>query len=462
MRPITRRRWLTGSAALAATALLPQCANRPNPQDRPNPPGGSGPALRIVVVGAGIAGLGAARRLVDAGASVVVLEARDRIGGRIWTDRSLGSASDLGASWIHGIRGNPVAALATDLVTVPVDYESMARYDADGRPLTDAQDAAVDRGFDAVLEAVERDRDTRDGDTPLASSTGPARDAIARDATSRRLLDAEINTAIEHEYAASVESLSLLHYDDGEDESGGDVIFPGGYDAILPTLAAGLDLRLSHPVTRIEHGPGGCTVVTAAGTFACDRVLVTLPLGVLKAGVVQFAPALPDRKATAIDRLGFDVLDKLYLRFDRVFWDDDQLIGRADAITGRWAEFLNLHALTAAPVLVGFNAATYARALQARSDAEVVDDALAALRSVFGAAVRAPTGMARTRWGADEFARGSYSHLAVGSTLADRDALAAPVGERLFFAGEATSRNHAATTHGALTSGRAAAGAMLR
>ena len=453
MRPITRRRWLTGSAALAASTLLPRCAT---------PQGRSDSSLRIVVVGAGIAGLGAARRLVDAGASVVVVEARDRVGGRIWTDRSLGSPLDLGASWIHGTTGNPVAALAADLVTVPVDYESMARYDTDGKPLTDAQDAAVDRGFDAVLEAVERDRDTRDGDAPLASSTGPARDAIARDATSRRLLDAEINTAIEHEYAASVESLSVLHYGDGEDESGGDVIFPGGYDAILPTLAAGLDLRLSHPVTRIEHRPGGCTVVTTEETFACDRVLVTLPLGVLKAGVVQFAPALPDRKANAIARLGFDVLDKLYLRFDRVFWDDALLIGRADAITGRWAEFLNLHALTAAPVLVGFNAAAYARTMQARSDAEVVADAVATLRSVYGPGMPTPTGMLRTRWGADEFARGSYSHLAVGSTPGDRDALAASVGDRLYFAGEATSRSHAATTHGALTSGRAAADAMLR
>jgi monoamine oxidase len=457
MAGFTRRQIVGGAAWLGAARLLPGCAAK-------GPSRGEGQARQVVVIGAGLAGLAAARRLGDGGRTVVVLEGRDRVGGRVWTDRSLGIPLDMGASWIHGVQGNPVAELASGagLSTVRVDYESTSRRDVDGRELGDADDAAVEARFDALMAAVDGLREGRDADASLASAIGQVRGRVASGADQQRWLDHAVNSTIEHEYAASVENLSLLHWDAGRAETaGGDVIFPGGYDQLLVPLAAGLDVRLSHRVTRVEHGAAGCTVTTERGAFACEKVLVTLPLGVLKAGAVGFAPALPARKQQAIARLGSDVLDKLYLVFDRVFWGSAHIIGRADATRGRWAEFLNLHALLGQPALLGFNAAAYARSLEARPDAEVVADAMAALRQAYGAGIPAPKAFLRTRWGADPFALGSYSHLAVGASLDDRDALAAPVEGRLYFAGEATSRDHAATTHGALLSGRAAADALM-
>ena len=110
--------------------------------------------------------------------------------------------------------------------------------------------------------------------------------------------------------------------------------------------------------------------------------------------------------------------------------------------------------------MAAFNAGDYALALNSKTDAEVVADAMDALRQVYGPAIPSPTGHLRTRWAVDPFAQGSYSFVAVGASLEDRDALAAAVADRLFFAGEATHRDHAATVHGAYLSGLVAASAM--
>jgi len=187
-----------------------------------------------------------------------------------------------------------------------------------------------------------------------------------------------------------------------------------------------------------------------------------LRLGVLKAGTVAFTPPLPAAKQKAIQRLGMGVLNKLYLRFPRRFWDADaELINYIPAQHGRWAESLNMAYYTDAPVLLCFNAGIYGTATEALSDAEVVAAAMTSLRTIYGADIPAPTAHLRTRWAADPYARGSYSFAAVGSSPADRDALAAPVGGRLFFAGEATYRDYPSTVHGAYLSGRRAAANIL-
>ena len=485
---MTRRQWLQAGLALGAGRLIGACQKPAAAADRPvdsapkltagsgaktQPIGHVAPQplpsakpshAQVIVIGAGVAGLAAARELVDAGRSVLVLEARDRIGGRIWTDRSLGLPLDLGASWIHGVQGNPIAALAqrAKLTTVATDYESMTLFDRKGTRLDASARRAAGRQFDQLMAAVHAYREEVDGDVPLSQAIAAVRKQVAGGAEAQRMLDFSVHTRIEHEYAAPAQRLSLQHWDDGEDEKGGDCLFPGGYDQILPLLASGLDIRLSQFVAQVRHGPAGCTVTTQAGEFTAAQVLVTLPLGVLKAGKVQFDPPLPERKQLAISRLGSGLLDKLYLKFPQANWPSTTLLDRDDPQLGRWPETLNLQAVVGKPVLLCFNAGDYAQAMQAKDDAAVVADAVAALRSVLGPELGPPQGFLRTRWAADPFALGSYSYLAAGSSLRDRDALAAPVARHLYFAGEATHRGHAATVHGALLSGRLAAAAMGR
>ena len=246
-----RRQWLQGALSAIAAALAPGCRKSSenngsidraplHPTVRPT----AAPATthaQYVVVGAGISGLAAARKLVDGGATVIVLEGRDRIGGRLWTDRSLGLPLDLGASWIHGVRDNPIAALArlVHAATVPIDYDSLTFHDDAGKVLDDKQKRSVDRHFDALMAAIEVAREGVDGDVSLASAIARVRGQVAVGQAAQHLLDVRLSTTIEHEYAAPTERLSLLHWDAGAAESaGGDVILPGGYDQLPHALAA--------------------------------------------------------------------------------------------------------------------------------------------------------------------------------------------------------------------------------
>jgi monoamine oxidase len=263
---------------------------------------------------------------------------------------------------------------------------------------------------------------------------------------------------MEHDYAADVADLSLFAWDQGEEFDGADVLFPGGYDQIAQTLAAGLDIRLGHPVQSIAYGAQGAGVETSVGHFSAEKVVITLPLGVLQKGVVAFDPVLPEAKQDAIDSLGMGVLNKLYLRFPRIFWPQEaDMLGYISPVKGAWMETLNIAHYTGAPVLLCFNAATYGRAIEKLSDDEIVAEAMQHLRTIFGPNVPDPTGHLVTRWASDPYAFGSYSYLRPGTDGDTRDALAAPVDDRLFFAGEATNRDYAATVHGAYLSGLRAA-----
>jgi monoamine oxidase len=415
-------------------------------------------------VGAGIAGLACAHELVGRGFDVTVLEARDRIGGRIHTDRSWpGLALDLGASWIHGTVGNPIHQLATALgmTTLPVDYNANVLYGPDGSELSGAAETAIDDRYRAVRVAVNALRDARlaagQADMPLGQAIREVAQRNGYSASQLRELDYEVNTRLEHEYAADVDDLSLLHWNDGLSYDGpgsGDVILPQGYASLVDSLAAALDVRLNHPVESISYGPAGVLVRTAQGDLPGAVVVVTLPVGVLKHSPPRFDPALPPAKLAALDRLGMDALNKIFLRFPRAFWSAAgvQVVNYISDRAGEFGESYDYQYVVGAPVLLCFNAASYARHLESLSDPEIVTEAMAFIRRIWPSAPD-PSASLITRWGADPFARGAYSHLAPGATPLDYDSMAAPVGNRLFFAGEGTDSSYAATVHGAYLSG---------
>ena len=416
----------------------------------------------VLVIGAGIAGLRAAEVLVANGRRVIVLEARDRIGGRIYTDRSWGVPVELGASWIHGVENNPIAALAAakGIATQATDYESIM-YGADGQRLGDG---ALDDIEEQVADLVEAGReDSPDTDEPLRSALDRAIAAADLDPSERLNVEMGITASIEHEYATDTVNLSATNFDDGADEGGGDALLPEGYDQVVAAVANGLDVRLGHVVTSIDTSGDRAVVVTSQGNFQAGAVIVTVPLGVLKAGTIEFLPALPERKSRAIAKLGMGTLSKTCLRFESQFWPDDaELIDIVPSISrrGQWVESLSLTGLVDVPALMMFNAGEFARAVEAMTDPEVIASASSALRPAFPE-FSTPTGLLRSAWSVDPFSLGSYSFIGVGASLADRDALAEPDGRRVF-AGEACSRDHAATVHGAYASGEAAAKALLR
>lgn len=431
MTELTRRAFSLGLGAIAAAPLLSACGT----EDRVS-------GMHVIVVGAGVAGLSAARRLADAGATVTVLEARDRIGGRTWTDMSLGVPIDLGAAWIHGPRDNPVMDLVHEVgaATVATDFENVVVL-ADGTPIRGPR-------VDAVLAEWT---ETMDEIYASAAFAGP--DATVADALSESVdLDDPLTqwcvaSSIGAEYAADPDQLSLKWFGHEEELDGGDLILPAGYGQLVDHLARGLTVKLRHAVNRVHHGGAGVQVDTAQGAFEGQRVIVTVPLGVLKAGTLVFDPPLPQRKRDAIDRIGFGLLDKVALRFDRAFWPlDADMIGVAGP-DQPVSDLVNGLRFSAAPILVGLRGGTNASARERDSDSKTVAEVCASLRAP------EPSAAVVTRWAADPYARGSYSFLAVGSSPDDQHVLAEPVGEVLAFAGEATHPEFFATVHGAYLSG---------
>ncbi|MBM0741318.1 FAD-dependent oxidoreductase [Phormidium sp. CLA17] len=415
---------------------------------------------RVIVVGAGIAGLAAASRLQSFGYTVTVLEGRDRIGGRIHTDRSWGVPVELGATWVHGMDGNPVMDLAQqwDLETVTTDYENLWLYDTKGVALEDDDQVELEEQFwealDEVEELVEQMDEENEADISLQTALDIVLSKWELSAQDRRELDYAIASLIEHEYAADSADLSCYHWDEGEEFDGEDGLFPKGYDQLVTAVAKDLDIRLEHPVKAVEYQQTGVRVQCQDDTFEADYAIVTVPLGVLKAGSVTFSPALPDAKQKAIHRLGMGTLNKVVLRFPKMFWEKSaEVIGYIPKKKGEWVEFFNFYPITKQPILVGFNAGSYAQTLEDWSDEKVVAAAMQTLRTIYGAKVPNPTHHCITRWRSDPFTQGAYSFLATHATDEDYDRLAEPVGDRLFFAGEATSRQYAATVHGALLSG---------
>lgn len=299
---------------------------------------GRGPDT-VVVIGSGAAGLTAANRLVAAGVAVQVIEARDRIGGRTWTDDRLGVPLDLGASWIHGQDGNPLTGLADGIGAerVETDYDDLVVRNIDG----------------AVVPYRETSQDFQD---------------VAE---------------LEHEYAADVTDLSDEATFEGAEFSGTDVLFPGGYGPVIASLVDGFSVETGVVVESLAVDDDGVTVTAANRSFRADAALVTVPLGVLKAGSIAFDPPLDEDKRGAIDRLGMGLLNKVYLKFNQVFWDDVDVIGYLGPERGHFSQWFNLAKVTGEPILLGFNAASAADGLELLTDDEIVAGAMVAIRDMY-------------------------------------------------------------------------------
>ena len=450
---------LAGLSASLATPPLRAIAGRPQ--------------QRVIVIGAGLAGLAAAQRLQQQGHQVLVLEGRDRLGGRTWTSQAWPDLPiDLGAGWIHGVQGNPITALArtSGARLVPTDLESIQVYGSDGRPLTDAQQARLDSLDRRISEALSGWSAVPGADLSLQQRLAASLGWDRLEPDQRQQLRYLLTSRFEQEHGASAAQLSSRWLEADSAYGGTDALLVPGYGTLVASLARGLTIQTGQRVIAIDgsgssSSAGGktagvkvvCQAEGGAGSgtiHEADRLVLTVPLGVLKASRIRFDPPLPAEKQAAIERLGMGNLNKCCLRFAKAFWPMGfDWLGQFRSDGRGWGEWVSLVRSLKQPVLIGFQSGPEADAVEGLGDRQVIASAMAALRQLYGQAIPDPIGAQITRWRSDPFALGAYSFPAVGSTPEMRQALARPIADRIFFAGEATSVDHFGTTHGAYLSG---------
>ena len=382
------------------------------------------------------------------------------------TDRTDGQVTDLGASWIHGITGNPVAA-AVDAFGMPTMEFTVGGYQPDSRPIAYYGPDGQRLSAEAAKSFAD---DIRTTDAALAKAVAAsAADASYRDVTEEALSQQGWNSDrtervrefLEHrseeQYGAWIEDLAAHGLDDDQID-GDEVVFPDGFDRLPAQLAQGLDVRLEHVVSHVAWSATGVTVTTDRGTMTADSAVVTVPVGVLRSEQFAIEPAIPEPNASALGRLEMNAFEKIFLRFPTKFWDDDVYVVRQQGPESRWwHSWYDLTGLHGTPTLLTFAAGPAARAIREWDDERIVDSVLDQLRRLYGDRVERPTSVRITAWQDDPFTRGSYAYMAVGSTTDDHDNLAASVGGVLHIAGEATWTDDPATVTGALYSGHRAA-----
>lgn len=338
-----------------------------------------------IVIGAGIAGAAAANDLSDFGVDVTVLEARDRIGGRIWSDEQWGTPVELGAAWIHATRGNPIVPLARSagLGLVPTDYDdAVVRDTVTGRPTSKAE-ARWGR-LDRLMGQLEQAWPPRS----LSVAAWLAR----KDWTTSRMDSWAAQVEITQEYGLDPTRLGVRATEEGEEYRGGDVMVSGGYSAIVDDLLEGIDVR-RRTVGDVVAARGSRVDVTlrSGAPLSADGVVVAVPVSLLKEGI----PRLPDMGrgvVAAMRGLATGTLEKVVLRYDEQWWGDHQVYGVVGGgVPGapagspgalRWTEFYSLTDVVGFPALAGLAGGSSALSRPAL-DAGCTREATAALRAAF-------------------------------------------------------------------------------
>lgn len=433
---------------------------------------------KVIIIGAGISGLAAARELLAAGYEVQVLEARERIGGRTHTDSSLGVDFDLGAAWIHGPHGNPITPLAKQFGvtwgTTDFNNESgkaMLAFDKHGRAL---DMTAYTRGMNQYRGGTYQLFGSILCERPPESCQSYA-DLLAFGLPNVDPESMEPDERLGYEYAAVIRP----QYEDNSDMvqmdwrlggaylklPGGDyLLYGGGFKKIVDGLAEGVAIALNTAVSHIRYTAEGVTITTSAGdTHTADHVVVTVPLGVLKAGQISFDPPLPEAKQGAIERIGFGVYEKIALKFPHIFWplEPERINYVNDDDPQLFTSWLNNAHYTGQPILAAYHAGSRARYINEWDDDQLIAACMAVLRKLFGDDIPEPVAYARSSWQKDPYSQGAYSFAQVGQQPEDQAALAEPLHGRVFFAGEALHPNYFGTVHGAYETGLKAARTIL-
>lgn len=515
---------------------------------------------KIIILGAGISGLAAAEQLSKQGHLVTIIEARNRIGGRIDSQTTQhGFPVDMGAMYVHGIgKGfgqgaeqdveNPIAVLLKQTKKnslMAVDDEKVDIFDSAGneynllkklwylipyyKKSSELFDKVISEAFQKQFDITNENQrnilkkisdlndqieqsysrslkilSDKENAESQASKDKQDNETLLRDKLNAEILQlnkqlketSEIFSTLQQAFdyrtdnipkvdseafwirkmvtmtatnnsGSPLRELSILNYFNRSGYNGGDHIVVGGYVEILNSIfqeankTGYLKLLLNTSVVSVSYGKDHMAYVTTAdgAKFEADVVLSTLPLGVLKAGLVEFSPALSLEKRAAIQNLGMGLQNKVMLEFEKPFWSkDNHYIIPASSEIDFWPEYLNLYHFSGkktATLIASFygDHAQFSKL----DEKEIAEKALLPLKKSYGKKFQSPVKVTITRWDSDPCALGSWTTLGKKSTLSDLEHIAAPEGMNLFFAGEHTGKALIGTVHAAYKTGLRAA-----
>jgi len=437
MSEFSRRSFLAASAAVVAAPALVRAQTAGD--------------VDVVIVGAGAAGIAAARRVGAANRRFVLLEATSRVGGRCVTDSTtFGMPFDLGAHWIHRGDGNPLGTLAANS---GLDIYAAPRGQAVRIGPRNARDAELE----VFLAALVRSRRAI-VDAGRGKADGPAVTTLPGDLGNwRPTVEFMLGPYTCGKDLAAVSAADLARVPERDNDS----FCRQGYGALLAKFATGLPTRLSTPVTRIEWDRNGVNVATANGTLRGRAAIVTLSTNALVAGKIEFKPELTKQQLDAgaalslgsYDHIALDMPDNpLGLQRDDLVFEQSSSPRTAALLANVSGSSLHLVDI----------AGEFGRELSAKGDAAMIEFARDWVTTLFGAGVKKKIkrGYA-TRWNDAPFVLGAMSAAAPGSSDARR-VLAEPTGARIWLAGDALHETQWGTVNGAWESGQRAAEAVLR
>ncbi|MFO0485190.1 MAG: flavin monoamine oxidase family protein [Sphingobacteriia bacterium] len=414
-----------------------------------------------VVVGAGMAGLAAARELKTLGWDVLVLEARDRIGGRVYTDRGWGLPIELGANWIHNAEqaDNLLPKLAEELNInrKQSDFSHVALHVGPGDTVSNLGATLAYLRLRRALRRAYRDR--KAGPTSLGQMLETARQNLPTH-DRNRMMDQLLEEALSISLGGELMELDADFYANdlqGNAKASIDLLITGGYDQLTAYLARQLPVQLHTTVREIEAKSDRVLVKTDDAEYPADHVVVTVPLSLLQQGAIRFSPALPDWKVKAIQGLRMGLINKVFFRFHRTFWADKQeFLFFNREISRRHGLFVNLQAYVGQPVWLALPSGRAAMLTEQQDSAAHIRHWQEVLHPFFPHREIDIADLKATAWLADPYARGAYASVPVGGHGGLFQAMAEPVG-RVHFAGEATHEKYFSTVHGAISSGQRAA-----
>ena len=416
----------------------------------------------VIVIGAGISGLAAARKLQKNGFNVSVIEAKNYIGGRIKTDVFNGIKLEMGSTWIHGQIDNPVGDIIKKQggKLVLSNFKPEIYYNKDGEEFNINKRIIIGK-FYHKLKAFKKNKND-------ASVLQVWNMFVSQSLSNKKIYTPELIANLLHiikydfetEVGDDLSKISAQQWDEDGKIYGGDHVVLGGYERVTKFLSKGLNIILNTPVKEVKDNISYVKITTSSSSeYIADYVIVSVPLGVLKNNSISFNPAFPEKKQNAINTLKLGNFLKTWLVFENNFWTNDESISFFTKHI--FDNFFNPSAVIdhsknlGGPILLAMHAGKDAENILKLTKSQIAERAYDTLKKAYGNKATVPT-VYQSSWHNDQYTNGSYSYIPVGGKISMFDDIAESYG-RIHFAGEHTYGKFHATTHGAYWSGKRSA-----